>query len=113
MIKMYGIPNCDQIKKTRKFLADVGLEFEEINYKLIPPGRELVESCIRARGHEVVVNRRSTTWRNLEPSRKEVEGEQLIELLLEQPTLLKRPLIETDGDYVIGFAEVQKKFGED
>ena len=102
MIKMYGIKNCDTIKKAQKFLEVQGVEFEFIDFRQDPIDTTTLQSFIDAVGWEKLINKRSTTYRNLSDDEKQTIT---LEMTLKNPTLIKRPVLVTGDDVVIGFSE--------
>ena len=71
MIKMYGIKNCDTIKKAQKFLEVQGVEFEFIDFRQNPIDEQTLQSFVDALGWDKVINKRSTTYRNLSDTEKQ------------------------------------------
>ncbi|CAH8201491.1 ArsC family reductase [Vibrio aestuarianus] len=107
-IIMYGIPNCDTIKKAKKWLdnATVDYQFHDYRKQGIPP--ELVNQFCQALGWEVVVNKRGTTFRQLSALQKEaLNAETAVDLLVENPAMIKRPILMVDNQYYIGFKAEQ------
>lgn len=103
-MNVYGIPNCDTVKKARKWLTDQGLEFQFIDFKKSPPTPEQIKQWVDAAGIELVLNKRGTTWRKLDDATKAINDESvLINLMSEQPSMIKRPIIEFNGQIEVGF----------
>lgn len=111
MITLYGIKNCDTVKKARKWLEKNGVEytfhdFREDGMDSVPVAKWLKES-----GWENVLNRRSTSWRALTDEQKEkMDNALALTLATETPTLIKRPVTESAGETRFGFKE--KEFSE-
>ena len=102
MIKMYGIKNCDTIKKAQKFLQTQGVDFEFIDFRQNPIDEQTLQTFVDALGWEKVINKRSTTYRNL----TDVEKQNItLALTLKNPTLIKRPVLVTGGGINVGFSE--------
>jgi len=99
-MKLYHLKSCDTCKKAIKALAEFDPELIEI--RATPPTRADIETFLDAVGAEALVNRRSTTWRNL--SEAERAGAP-VELLLAHPTLMKRPVIVTDAGVTVGWSK--------
>ena len=102
---IYGIANCDTIRKTRKWLDvhHIAYDFVDIREQLPSPSK--VSLWLEKVGVEQLVNRRSTTWRNLTDSaRKALESGDAQQLLLDHPTLIKRPVLELGHEVVVGFS---------
>jgi len=102
MIKMYGIKNCDIIKKAQKFLDSHGVEFEFIDFRQSPINESTLQSFIDTLGWDKLVNKRSTTYRNF------TDDEKLnitLALTLKNPTLIKRPVLVMGNEIRVGFSE--------
>ncbi|CAM3734135.1 ArsC family reductase [Parendozoicomonas haliclonae] len=107
-LTLYGIPNCDTMKKARKWLDDNGLEYTFHNYRKDSLDRDWLKARIDELGWEQVVNRRGTTWRQLpQEQRDTMDADSALETLLEQSGMIKRPLfgpLNSDGSgYLLGF----------
>ncbi|MDB3869500.1 arsenate reductase [Candidatus Thioglobus sp.] len=102
MIKMYGIKNCDTVKKARQFLSNNNIEFEFIDFRDQPIDKSILQSFVDAIGWDKLINKRSTTYRNLTDEQK---TNITIELTLKNPTLIKRPVLVTGANFRIGFSE--------
>lgn len=102
MIKMYGIKNCDTIKKAQKFLTAQGVDFEFIDFRQTPIDEQTLQSFIDAVGWDKVINKRSTTYRNFTDEEKQNIS---LSLTLKNPTLIKRPVLVTEDDIEVGFSE--------
>jgi arsenate reductase len=103
MLTVYGIKQCDTVRKALKWLDQQGIEhrFHDFRSDGLPPG--LLQSWLDSDFSDRLVNRRSTTWRQLSEAQRQSEGEALLNLLLEFPTLIKRPVMVTDRIVAIGF----------
>lgn len=101
---LYGIPNCDTVKKARTWLADNNIEFRFHDFRKDGLDKKDVKRWIDALGWETVLNRKGTTWRKLpEETRNSVDGKNIVALLVEQPTLIKRPVLDTGKTVHCGF----------
>jgi len=107
-MKVYGIVNCNTVKTARSWLDARSTAYEFVDFKRTPPTRELLERWCAAFGWENVLNRRGTTWRLLPPvAQAKVKDEKsAIALMLEKPTVIKRPIVEKSKPLLIGFDEV-------
>jgi len=106
VLALYGITSCDTVRKARRWLETRGIAYEFVDLRAGGLDRAKLVTWSDALGWDQLVNRRSTTWRNLPLDRRESIGdsENLIQLLLEQPTLIKRPVLErSDGVLLVGF----------
>ncbi|TCK01991.1 Spx/MgsR family transcriptional regulator [Volucribacter psittacicida] len=108
MIIVYGIKNCDTVKKALKWLAEHHIEHKLHDYRVDGIEPLFIEQAEKAFGWQSLVNKRSTTWRNLADDVKENLSKQTaLELLFAQPTLMKRPIILQDNLALIGFDEAE------
>jgi Spx/MgsR family transcriptional regulator len=104
MITIYGIPNCDTMKKARKWLETNGVEYEFHDYKKKGVPEKKLVAWVKKAGWDQVLNRRGTTWRKLDASVKEsIDEPQAISIMLEHPSIIKRPVLEAGGTLLIGF----------
>ncbi len=99
MITLYGIPTCDTCRKARKSLEANGLEVQFRNLRADPISRTEIARFFAVFGPELL-NTRSTTWRSLSDGARTGD---LIDLLIEHPTLIKRPVIESENALTIGW----------
>lgn len=103
-ITMYGIPNCDTIKKAKKWLEAEGVEYNFHDYRKQGIDKAMVETFCQQLGWENVVNKRGTTFRQLSQEQKDnLDQHSAIELLVEQPAMIKRPILVANGTYHLGF----------
>ncbi|ODS10708.1 ArsC family reductase [Vibrio scophthalmi] len=103
-VTMYGIPNCDTIKKAKKWLSEQNVEFDFHDYRKQGVDSEMITQFCQALGWENVVNKRGTTFRQLSQEQKDGLNEQsAISLLIEQPAMIKRPILLVGGQYHLGF----------
>ena len=108
-MKLYGIVNCTTVKSARAWLDRRKLAYEFVDFKKTPPTRELLERWCKVFGWETVLNRRGTTWRLLPPAAQAKVNEErsAIALMLEKPTVIRRPVIDDGKPRLIGFDEAQ------
>ena len=99
---LYGIPNCDSVKKAQKFLREAGVAFEFVDFRQNPIAPEKLAQWVDQLGVEGLVNKRSTTYRQLSDAQKANITQALI---LKNPTLIKRPVLESGGRIRVGFNE--------
>jgi len=106
MITIYGIPNCDTMKKARKWLDANDVEYEFHDYKKRGVPEKKLADWVRQKGWENVVNKRGTTWRKLDRAvRDQIDQAQAIDIMRENPSIIKRPVLESDSTLLIGFSE--------
>lgn len=105
-IHFYGIPNCDTVKKARKFLDGKGAEYTFHDYKKEGADPAKIAAWIDAHGVDVVLNRRGTTFRKLSDAEKtDIDAAKAVRLLEANPSMIKRPIVEHDGGILVGFKE--------
>ncbi len=103
---MYGIPNCDSIRKAKRWLTAHAIEFAFHDYRKDGIDRTRLEAWCNELGFEQVLNRRGTTWRQLPAGdREDVDQARAIDLMSAHPALIKRPLLDLGDQRVLGFAE--------
>jgi len=101
---MYGIPNCDTIKKARTFLDSNNISYEFHDYKKRGITKDLLAKWCDSLGYENVLNRRGTTWRKLdEKTKANITKDSAILLMQEHPSMIKRPLLDTGKNLILGF----------
>lgn len=101
---LYGIKNCDTMKKARAWLDSNGVSYEFHDYKTAGVTRATVERWASAVGWETLLNRAGTTYRKLpEQRRSNLTRATAIELMLEQPSMIKRPVLERGRTLLVGF----------
>ena len=102
---LYGIPNCDTVKKARTWLGQNGHAYTFHDYKKSGADRGQVEAWVAAHGWEVVLNRKGTTFRALPDADKaDLTATRAVELMLANPSMIKRPVLDLgDGRTLVGF----------
>ncbi len=104
MLTTYTLKNCDTCKKALKWLEAKGIEFENIDVRADGLSKETISKIVETLGWETALNRRSTTWRGLDDADKsEVDKTKAVELIEENPTLMKRPIFESQPRMIAGF----------
>jgi arsenate reductase len=104
MITIYGIPNCDTMKKARTWLADHGVAHDFHDYKKAGIDRAKLEIWVSEVGWEVLLNRAGTTFKALPDADKtDLTAAKAIGLMLAQPSMIKRPVLEGKGGLLVGF----------
>ena len=105
---LYGIANCDTIKKARSWLVDRGVSFEFHDYRKAGLEPELLEALEAGLGWESMLNRRGTTWRNLPAdAREQIDRIGAMRIMREHPGIIKRPILACDDKLYLGFSEQQ------
>lgn len=101
---LYGISNCDTVKKAKNWLETNQLEYSFHDFRKQGLEPEIIQSWLTQIPWDKLLNKRSTTWRNLEPEvQQSVNAENIIHLLVENPTLIKRPVLKVNGIINVGF----------
>ncbi|SEL62798.1 transcriptional regulator, Spx/MgsR family [Roseateles sp. YR242] len=107
MITVYGIPNCDTVKKARTWLDEQGLAYQFHDYKKQGVPADRLPQWLKTLGWEKVLNRAGTTWRKLDDATKAgvTDAASAAALMVEQPSVIKRPLVAwADGRLSVGFS---------
>ena len=108
MITLYGISNCDTIKKTRKWLDEHAVEYHFHDYKKAGCSPTLIRQFLQHFSYHDLINTRGTTWRKLTDSIKtQLNTKSAIELMSTQPSIIKRPLLQQEEDWSIGYDETR------
>ena len=103
-ITLYGIKNCDTIKKAKKWLEQNQIDFTFHDYRVDGLERAWLESMIAQFGWQQVLNKRGTTYRQLpEETRQNLDEAMAVEALLAQPAMIKRPILTGTANPVLGF----------
>ena len=106
MVTVYGIKNCDTVKKARRWLEDRGIEYQFHDFRQDGLDKKQLTAWVKSQGWEKIVNKRSTSWRNLSDTDKNITtNSQAITLLLANPTLIKRPVTAKGKSILVGFKE--------
>ena len=111
MTTMFGIKNCDTIKKARTWLESHGVPYDFHDYKAAGIERPVLEAWVKKLGWEVLLNKAGTTFKKLPESDKDgLTEKKAIALMLAQPAMIKRPVLEVKGKLAVGFKpETYKK----
>lgn len=103
-VKIYGIKTCDTMKKARDWLDSHGVTYDFHDYKAAGIDRPRLEGWVREMGWETVLNRAGTTFRKVpEANRQNLDAAKAIALMLDQPSMIKRPVLDVDGQLLVGF----------
>lgn len=104
MITLFGIKNCDTIKKTKKWLDSHELDYQFHDYRVDGLDPAWLADILHQHGWETVLNKRGTTYRQLSDEQKtDIDNEKALTLLNEFPAMIKRPILQQDNTVVIGF----------
>ena len=113
-LTMYGIKNCDTVAKARKWLEDRGQAYVFHDYKASGIDRPRLEAWVDELGWEPLLNRAGTTFRKLDDADKQgIDREKAIGLMLANPSMIKRPVLEQGSKILVGFKPeiYAKEFG--
>jgi arsenate reductase len=103
-VTLYGIKNCDTMKKAWTWLDDHGVAYEFHDYKKAGIDRARLEGWVKQLGWEVLLNRAGTTFKKLPAAAREtLDQNTAIALMLAQPSMIKRPVLDLDGALTVGF----------
>lgn len=104
MTTVYGIKNCDTMKKALRWLDEAGVEYRFHDYKKEGVPADQLDQWLETLGWEQVINRRGTTWRKLDESvRDNMDNQSARAVILDNPSIVKRPLLDTGSELVLGF----------
>ena len=107
-VTIYGITNCDTIKKARHWLQEHAVEYRFHDYRKQGVDGKRLQSMATQLGWEVMLNRRGTTWRELpELVKEQIDEASAVQLMQDNPAIIKRPILEQHGDLHIGFKPQQ------
>lgn len=102
-VHFYGIPNCDTVKKARKWLEAKGVDYVFHDYKKEGADPAKLAAWVDAKGVDVVLNRRGTTFRKLSDEQKaDIDAAKSVNLMAQNPSTIKRPVVEFDGGQADG-----------
>lgn len=108
-MKLYGIPNCDTVKKARTWLASQGFDVTFHDFKKQGLAQETVAAWLEQVDWALLVNRKGTTWRKLDDATRAqvVDKASALALMLDHPSVIKRPVLERNGRFSVGFSPDQ------
>ena len=106
MVHLYGIPNCDTMKKARKWLDDHGVAYDFHDYKKLGIDEQMLRGWIKQVGWETLLNRRGMMWHRVPQDVKAgIDQDSAIRLMLETPSIIKRPVLDTGDALHVGFSD--------
>jgi arsenate reductase len=110
LITVYGIKNCDTCRKARKWLDAQGIEHQYHDFREDGLDNKSLTEWVKTVGWETLLNRRGTTWRKLpEAAREGLTPDGATALMLDNPTLIKRPVFDMGGSYAVGFSKTEQE----
>ena len=105
---LFGIPNCGTVKKARAWLDEHGVAYEFHDYKTHGLDEQRLRAWVAELGWETLINRRGQMWRRLDPAAREgLDEASAIRVMLETPSIIRRPVLDTGERRLVGFSEAQ------
>jgi len=105
-VTLFGIKNCDTVKKARRYLDEHNIDYTFHDYRVDGIDEKMVAGFIKSLGWENVLNKRGTTWRKLDDATKESTDESsVVALLCEHPAMIKRPILKQGKALTLGFSK--------
>ena len=106
MVTLYGISNCDRVQAARKWLDANNVEYQFHDFRKDGISLPLLLGWVKEAGWETLLNKQGTTWRQLpEALVQDLDQGKAFQLMLDEPTLIKRPVLDIDGNIHVGFSE--------
>jgi len=109
-VTLYGIKNCDTVKKARKWLDANSVPYTFHDFRVDGINKTLVNNFLKQIDIDLLINKRGTTWRKLSDGEKEIKNKtQAVELMVENPTIIKRPVLAANKKIFVGFSDENYK----
>ena len=109
-VKLYGLKNCDTCRKASQWLTKAGIDFELADIRQEGVAAKRVPEWLKSESWETLLNRRSRSWRELtDTDRANIDADSAQVLMLQNPTLIKRPVLEHANGLLVGFSAAQYK----
>lgn len=106
MVELYGIANCDTVRKARRWLDDQGIAYRFHDFRKDGIAEPRLRAWVDELGWEALLNRRGTTWRAVPGAVKAtVDAAAAVRLMVEMPAIIKRPVLDLGDERVVGFSE--------
>lgn len=106
MLILYGIANCDTIRKTRAWLEKQAIPYQFHDYRIQGSPESLIRKFVAQFTHSELINTRGTTWRNLTESQRRLpDTDSAVSLMSKYPALIKRPLLQSGEAWLLGYDE--------
>jgi arsenate reductase len=104
MVTLYGIRNCDTMKKAFAWCEEHKVAYDFHDYKKSGVDRNRLAAWCKVLGWKTLLNMRGTTWRKLDPALQQIDSQrEAVELMAANPSLIKRPVVEANGQLLVGF----------
>jgi Spx/MgsR family transcriptional regulator len=101
---IYGISNCDTVKKAKNWLDSHNIDYNFHDFRKDGINKDIINGWLNTVAWDKILNKRSTSWRNLDASTQQaVNATNVVDLLLENPTLIKRPVMDVNDIITVGF----------
>ena len=106
-LTVYGLTQCDTVKRARQWLQSQGLDYRFVDFKKTPPHASQIAAWADAVGWEALLNRRGTTWRKVDAATQAAvnDAASAVAVLAQHPSAIKRPVVESRGALLVGFDE--------
>ena len=105
-VTLYGIKYCDTVKKARNWLDDHSVPYTFHDFRVDGINKSLINNFLKQIDIEILINKRGTTWRKLSDKEKEIKNKtQAVEIVLDNPTIIKRPVLDVNKKIFIGFSD--------
>ena len=109
-VTLYGIKNCDTVKKARKWLDANSVPYTFHDFRVDGIDKTLVNNFLKQIDLETLINKRGTTWRKLSDEEKDIKNTtQAITIMIENPAIIKRPVLDVNKKYLVGFSDERYK----
>ncbi|MDN7124107.1 arsenate reductase [Pseudidiomarina terrestris] len=107
-LTVFGIPNCDTVRKARRFLDEHGVDYDFHDVREQPLPLETLQEWVKQLGRDTLINKRSTSWRELSDEEKQLLDDVIaVQLLQRFPTLMKRPVLAHQQRLLVGFKSAE------
>ncbi|HIF50942.1 MAG TPA: ArsC family reductase [Thiotrichaceae bacterium] len=104
-VTLYGIKNCDTVKKARKWLDANSVPYIFHDFRVDGINKTLVNNFLKQIDIDILINKRGTTWRKLSDNEKEIKTKaQAVALMVDNPTIIKRPVLDNKKEFFVGFS---------
>jgi len=109
-VTLYGIKNCDTVKKARKWLDANSVPYIFHDFRVDGINKTLVNNFLKQHNIETLINKRGTTWRKLSDEEKDIKNTtRAITIMIENPAIIKRPVLDVNKKYLVGFSDERYK----
>ena len=101
---IYGISNCDTVKKAKNWLDSHNIDYQFHDFRTDGINKDIINVWLNTVAWDKILNKRSTSWRNLDASTQQaINATNVVDLLIENPTLIKRPVMDVNDIITVGF----------